>query len=80
MANMNIAESYLPIPGERWTVLRKARVLAAIDDDVLSVAQAGLRYELSADEIASWRRLYARHGMIGLRTTRTQEYRGKQFD
>jgi len=59
----------------RWLPRRKAAVLAAIDDGALSAAQAQQLYELSREELDSWRRDFAAHGVPGLRLTRLQAYR-----
>ena len=66
----------LPEPGtERWVVSRKAKVVAAIRDGLLTVEEASRRYHLTTDELAEWQISLDRHGLRGLRTTFTQQYR-----
>lgn len=66
----------LPQPGiKRWVTRRKAEVVAAVRGGLLSSEQACARYEISKEEFSAWERLYDRHGVKGLRTTRLQSYR-----
>jgi len=66
----------LPPPGiQRWVTRRKAEVVAAVHGGLLSAEDACQRYELSSEEFVGWERLYERHGVKGLRTTRLQNYR-----
>jgi hypothetical protein len=43
---------------------------------VLTLDEVFQRYSVSAEEFESWRSALQRHGVYGLRTTRTQIYRG----
>lgn len=75
-----IAESLsvhdLPPPNtKRWVVRRKAAVVAAVRNGVLSLNEACERYNLSVEEFLSWEKLIERHGIGALRTTRLQRYR-----
>ena len=71
-----ITMSDLPSPDtKRWTVRRKAAVVAAIRANLITVEEACQRYTLSVEELLSWQRLIDRHGVRGLRTTKIQEYR-----
>ncbi|KCZ88352.1 DUF1153 domain-containing protein [Hyphomonas johnsonii] len=66
----------LPAPGiSRWVTRRKAEVVAAVSGGLLSRKAACDRYNLTDEEYEGWEKLYARHGMKGLRTTRLQKYR-----
>ena len=66
----------LPSPDtRRWTIRRKAAVVAGVRKGFLTMEEACKRYSLSTDEFLSWQRLIDSHGLPGLRTTRTQEYR-----
>ena len=66
----------LPSPGiKRWVTRRKAEVVAAVRGGLLTVEDACGRYHLTAEEFTGWERLYERHGVKGLRTTRLQNYR-----
>jgi len=67
----------LPPPDtRRWVVRRKAEVVAAVRQGLLSLDEACERYDLSVEEFLSWQRLIRNHGVAGLRTTRLQNYRG----
>ena len=58
----------LPSPGiSRWVTRRKAEVVAAVSGGLLSRS--------AACEFEGWEKLYSRHGVKGLRTTRLQKYR-----
>lgn len=66
----------LPAPStRRWVARRKAEVVAAVRGGLLTLDEACRRYNLSAEEYASWERLIDRHGLDGLRVTRLQEFR-----
>ena len=67
----------LPPPDtKRWVVRRKAEVVAAVRNGLISLEQACARYTLSVEEFASWQHLVDNYGVRGLRATRVQEYRG----
>jgi hypothetical protein len=75
--SQRLALDNLPPPGTtRWVARRKAEVLGAIDDGVLSAAEACARWDLSVEELALWRDCIDRAGVPGLRVTRIQHYRG----
>lgn len=66
----------LPAPTtRRWVARRKAEVVAAVRGGLLTLEEACRRYNLSAEEYASWERLIDRHGLMGLRITKLQEFR-----
>jgi Protein of unknown function (DUF1153) len=68
---------HLPPPGtKRWVIRRKAAVVAAVRNGLLTLEDACKRYHLSVEEFLSWQRLIERHGLPGLRATRLQDYRG----
>ncbi len=60
---------------KRWVISRKAQVLDAIRDGVLSRAEACARYNISEAELRLWERAVACAGVPGLRVTRVQIYR-----
>jgi hypothetical protein len=69
----------LPAPGPtRWVIRRKARVVAAVRDGLLSLEEACSRYMLTIDEIRAWQSPFDQHGVAGLRATRIQQYRQHQ--
>ena len=68
----------LPTPGtKRWVIRRKAEVVAAVRGGLLSLEEACNRYTLTVDEFLSWQHSINQHGLAGLRSTRTQQYRQK---
>lgn len=69
----------LPPPNTiRWVIRRKAEVVAAVHGGLLSIEEACERYSLSVDEYLGWEKLVMQHGVQGLRTTRIQQYRGRE--
>jgi hypothetical protein len=64
-----------PVDVKRWTIRRKAAVVTAVADGVLTREQACRRYKLAEDELLSWEEAFAAHGLPGLRATRIQRYR-----
>jgi hypothetical protein len=70
--------SDLPGPNhKRWVIRHKANLVAAVRGGLISLEDACKRYDLSTDEFLSWQRLFERFGMLGLRTTRSQQYRDR---
>ena len=65
----------LPSIGQRWTVRRKAAVIAAVRAGWLPVEDVCQLYNLSVDELLAWERDIDRNGVPGLRVTRYQIYR-----
>lgn len=67
----------LPSPKtRRWVMRRKAQVVTAVRNGLLTLPEACERYHLSEEEFKSWAHLMDSHGVHGLRATRIQEYRG----
>ncbi len=67
--------SLAPCEDARWTIRRKAEVVAAVEGGLLTFDEACARYSLSIEELTSWQRAVHRSGMPGLRVTRSQLYR-----
>ena len=66
----------LPSPDtKRWVVRRKAVVVQAVRNGMISLQEACRRYNLSVEEFLAWQRAIERHGIPGLRVTRLQIYR-----
>jgi hypothetical protein len=66
----------LPPPGiTRWVIHRKAQVVAAVQAGMLSLDEVCERYSVSVEEFQGWQKTLQRHGVYGLRTTRSQIYR-----
>jgi hypothetical protein len=67
----------LPSPDtQRWTIRRKAAVVAGVRAGLITIEQACERYSLTVEEYLSWQRLIDAHGLRGLRVTKIQDYRG----
>jgi hypothetical protein len=64
----------------RWVIRRKAEVVAAVRNGLISMDDACERYRLSVEELPNWEKLVRAHGLRGLRITRTQVYRQFQRD
>jgi hypothetical protein len=65
----------LPTPDtKRWSIRRKAAVVAAVRGGLLSLAEACGRYALNTEEFLSWQYCIDHYGLRGLRTTHTQFY------
>ncbi len=58
----------------RWTPRRKAEIVVAINEGLITEAEAKVRYGVSDEELATWKRDFAALGWEGLRVTRLQEY------
>jgi Protein of unknown function (DUF1153) len=66
----------LPPPKtRRWVTRRKAEVVAAVRGGLLTLGEACERYALSVEEFLSWQHAIERHGIAGLRATRSRYYR-----
>jgi len=66
----------LPVPStKRWTIRRKADLVAAVTGGLLTVGEACEIYSLSIEEFTGWQRAVDRCGMPGLRVTRIGQYR-----
>lgn len=64
--------SDLPPPDtSRWVARRKAQVVDAIRVGRLSIDEACRLYRLTVEELASWQRAFLRHGLAGLKVSRT---------
>ncbi len=60
---------------KRWVASRKAAVVAAVQQRLLTQEEACARYGLTAEELESWRAALHEHGVGALRATRLQLYR-----
>lgn len=65
----------LPPVNTRWSPMRKAEVVAAVEGGLLTTEDACSRYSLSVEEFTGWSRSLARKGLPALRVTQTQNYR-----
>jgi transposase-like protein len=58
----------------RWTTMRKAEIIEAIQSGSLTPTEAMCQHGLSEEELAAWMRDYLSHGRAGLRVTKLQQY------
>lgn len=58
----------------RWTPKCKAAIVVAVQEGIISIAEARERHDLSEEELAAWMRDYAAHGRPGLRLTKRRQY------
>jgi transposase-like protein len=66
----------LPDPNtRRWSIRRKAAVVAAVRSGGITIEEACRVYQLSVEEFLFWQRAFETHGLAGLRVTRIQQYR-----
>ena len=66
----------LPPPDiSRWVAHRKAQVVTAVNEGLLSVREACKRYSLTVEELTSWQRSIDCEGLVGLRATHVQQQR-----
>jgi transposase-like protein len=59
----------------RWVARRKAEIVAAVEGGLMSTHSACALYDLSLDELLSWRRTLARQGLSALRLCSLSERR-----
>jgi hypothetical protein len=63
-----------PVGTQRWSIRRKAAVVAAVRGGLLSLEEVCRRYALNVEEYLSWEYCIDHYGPAGLRTTLTQFY------
>lgn len=64
-----------PADTSRWVISRKAMVVAAVQQGLLTLDDALVRYGLSEEEFNSWLKAIEHDGVKGLRATRVQKHR-----
>src|SRR5579871_5301624 len=64
-----------PADTKRWSPSRKAAVIAATRNGLISREEVCARYMMSDEELVAWERAFDQNGVPGLRTTRLQCYR-----
>jgi hypothetical protein len=68
-------ETLPPLNTIRWTVHRKAEVVAAVSGGLLAAGEACKLYSISPEEFASWQLAVRRRGIRGLGVTQLRQYR-----
>ncbi len=80
-AGQPLSVDNLPSPEtKRWVMSRKAEVVSAVRNGLIGLNEACERYRLSPEEFLNWEQLIVAHGLRGLRSTRTQEYRQSEHE
>jgi len=64
-----------PRSTKRWVASRKAQVVDAVKNGLISLEEAMERYSLSLEEFQSWQRALDRSGVAGLRMAAAQDRR-----
>jgi hypothetical protein len=59
----------------RWVIRRKAEIVLAVHGGLLSLDEACKRYQLTAEEFATWQHAIEQHGILGLRATHVRDHR-----
>jgi len=66
----------LPAPNtRRWVASRKAVVVHAVEGGLITAEEAIRTWDLSEEELDSWRDAVARHGVAALKATSVQRFR-----
>ena len=73
-----LREGLPPPDTRRWVVRRKAAIVVAVRSGMITVKQACQVYQLTEEELLSWKDAFETHGFAGLRTTRIQQYRRRR--
>ena len=75
MVRKNFLHRLPPAGTKRWIPRRKAAVVVAVRQGLITREEACRRYELSEEGFASWQRSLDTYGVNGLRITSLQRYR-----
>ncbi len=59
-------------------IRRKAQLVTAVQSGRLTLDDVVKTYSVSVEEFQSWQAMIERHGIYGLRSTRSQIYRAGQ--
>lgn len=70
-----LTREMLPTANARWTVRRKAEVVAAVHGGLISLDEACAKYRITKEEYDLWDRAIERAGLSALRVTQIQKYR-----
>ena len=73
-----LSEGLPPPNTRRWVIRRKAAVLVAVSSGIITVEQACKVYQLTEEELLSWKHAFEAHGLAGLRATRFRPFRRRR--
>ena len=65
----------MPAP-TRWVIRRKAEVVAAVRDGLLTLEEACSRYMLTVEEFLSWQYLIDQYGLVPAKSSNTAAHIG----
>lgn len=64
-----------PANTKRWVPQRKAAIVAAVEDRLISPEDACRRYKLTIEEYTAWKEALEEFGPAGLKTTKQMKKR-----
>ena len=64
-----------PADTTHWVISRKAMVVAAVQQGLITLDDALARYSLSEEEFTAWHHAIEQHGVKGLRATQPHKQR-----
>ena len=73
--NQTMLNELPPLDTKRWVARRKAAVVAAVKNGVITREEVCGRYDLSVEEFLTWQEMIEKHGVRGLRATKLQDFR-----
>lgn len=70
----------LPSPQtRRWVSRRKAQIVLAVENGLLTLQDVFACYGISPEEFLCWQAGFSRHGLAGLRVTRRPPRQGRDI-
>jgi nitrite reductase/ring-hydroxylating ferredoxin subunit len=60
-----------PKDTKRWDAKKKALVVCAVKGGLITISDACEWYSISIDEFLEWKRASEKHGLLGLRVTKS---------
>ena len=76
MARLSSMTGLPPPNTNRWVARRKAAVVAAVSSGIISLEEACRRYRMSEEEFFAWQHAFETYGVVALRASCVQQYRG----
>mgnify|MGYP000035330311 CR=1 FL=1 len=64
-----------PTNTKRWVIRRKAEVVLAVTNGLISLEDACDRYQITEDEFFSWKRALDYKGLNGLKVTKASNFK-----
>ncbi len=76
--NELVRDGRLPAPDARMTYERKAVILRAIHDGIVTPDNILIFYQMSQEELDIWEQRFQKRGKNGLRSTYASHYRSEE--